>query len=293
MAPRGTTPLLTLLVYLTSLSSCGINPVPEPPSVEPLDPPATETITLAPDMLMSTIDVDVVGAPGSAEPGAQIWAVNIDDTKAPVLADVQADGSFALTVQGFANDEVRLQVRSGQRRSEPVDVVIPVEAGPAVLVARPLAACLSLTPASELVLPLPTGSQPPSASILIENRCGAEASITDVRLRVPTDAFALEAPDVTVPAGGSTLVTVRAYGAPGSEEILLIQIGTPDVDRRPVTLVSRGGVSGLSPTCAQVAGACLSDPMDVGFPADCEALGQQTLQATCEAFNTTCCIAAP
>ena len=43
------------------------------------------------------------------------------------------------------------------------------------------------------------------------------------------------------------------------------------------------------PTCAKVGGLCLSDPMDVGFAADCEALGLPTLPGTCEAFNQSCC----
>jgi hypothetical protein len=46
-------------------------------------------------------------------------------------------------------------------------------------------------------------------------------------------------------------------------------------------------------SCEAIGGTCLSDPMDVGFGANCAALGRPTLQGSCEAFNQTCCGAAP
>ncbi|HNS99026.1 MAG TPA: hypothetical protein PLJ27_18495 [Polyangiaceae bacterium] len=44
-------------------------------------------------------------------------------------------------------------------------------------------------------------------------------------------------------------------------------------------------------SCASLGGECLSDPMDVGFGANCEQLGRRTLTGACEAFNQTCCSA--
>jgi hypothetical protein len=279
---------------LALLASCGINPVPEPPSSNPIEPPKADLVTLTPDPFMADTDIDITGAPGSAEPGAELWAVNIDGSAPAVTTQVQPDGSFALVVQGLANDELRLQVRQGSRRSEPVDVIVPSQPGPAVISARALADCILLDPPRELALPAPATSEPPEASIRIENTCALDIAITGLRLRVASSALSVEllasSPPDFVPANGTRQVLVRAFGDP-TEEILLIEFSSTDVDRRPVTLVSQGGASGLQPQCVQVGGACLSDPMDVGFPADCEELGQQTMQASCEAFNQACCIA--
>ncbi len=288
MVARGT--YLRILLTLLALSvSCGINPVPEPPSSNPIEPPKVELVTLAPDPMMADTDIDVAGAPGSAEPGAELWVVNIDGTEPPTTTEVQPDGSFALVVQGFANDELRLQLRQGSLRSEPI---VPAQPGPAVISVRALSDCILLDPPQELILPKPSSPEPPSASIRIENTCAMDVDITDLRLRLASSALSAELRDASppdvVPANGTREILVRAYGDP-AEEILLVEFSSAQQDRRPITLVSQGGVSGLEPACEQVGGTCMSDPMDVGFPADCEELGQQTMQAWCEAFNHACC----
>lgn len=291
MVARGTH-VRILLALLALSASCAINPVPEPPSSDPIEPPKVELVTLTPDPLMADTDIDVAGSPGTAEPGAELWVVNIDSSEPPVTAPVQPDGSFALVVQGLANDELRLQVRQGSLRSMPVDVIVPGQPGPAVVSARALADCILLDPPLELILPKPSSSEPPSASIRIENTCAMDVDITDLRLRVASSDLSAELRDASppdvVPANGSREILVRAYGDP-MEEVLLVEFSSAQQDRRPITLVSQGGVSGLEPACEQVGGTCMSDPMDVGFPANCEELGLQTMQAWCEAFNHACC----
>lgn len=42
-------------------------------------------------------------------------------------------------------------------------------------------------------------------------------------------------------------------------------------------------------TCEAQGGTCMSDPLDVGFAANCEELGMKTFPGTCEAFNHSCC----
>ena len=291
MTARGTT-WLTLIALLGVLAGCDINPVPEPPSADPVDPPDTEQVLLEPDFMMGSDDIDVKGAPGAAAPGHQMWAVNLDGTAPPTVADVNDDGSFAMTLSGFAGDELRLQVRLQERRSEPVDVVVPATGGAAIVAQRPLADCLLLDPPFELVLPEPQATEPPSAVLAIENRCSADVVLGDQRLRVASDAFVIEPAAAAIAPGGFGQVVVRAYGEPGAEEVLLLSVDAPESERRPVTLVSRGGATGVQPTCAAVGGTCMSDPMDVTFPANCEELGQVTLQASCTAFNQACCIAA-
>lgn len=296
MTARGTTrltlsALLGVLTLLAAFAGCDINPVPEPPSSAPVDPPDTEQVTLEPDFMMGSDDVDVRGGPGAASPGHQVWAVNLDGTAPPTVTDVNDDGSFAMTLSGFAGDELRLQVRLQERRSDPVDVIVPATGGPAIIAERPLAGCLLLDPPLELLLPKPEGTEPPAAVLVIENRCDADVVLGDQRLRVASPVFAIEAADAVIAPGGFGQVVVRAYGEPGTEEVLLLHVDAPEAERRPVTLVSQGGATGVTPECAAVGGTCMSDPMDITFPADCEELGRLTLQASCEAFNHACCSA--
>lgn len=291
MLARVTTRCLLALAAL--VSGCDINPVPEPPSGQPLDPPQVGRITLAPDPMMAGDDIDVAGAPGTATPGSDLWAVNLDGTEPPVTARVQDDGSFSLTVSGYSGDELRLQVRSADRRSLPIDVIVPPDQGPAVVTAHALADCLILDPPLELELPAPAGTEPPEGAIAISNQCATTVVLDDIRLRVPTASFAVEPATLQVLGGATEWVTVRAYGADPVESILLLHVASPEADRRSVTLFGNRGATGLQPTCQQVSGACLSDTTDPTFPADCEALGQQTMQATCTEVNTACCAAMP
>jgi hypothetical protein len=44
-------------------------------------------------------------------------------------------------------------------------------------------------------------------------------------------------------------------------------------------------------TCAEIGGACMSSPLDVTFPANCETdFGLDTSDALCPAFNQACCV---
>ena len=281
------------LALLVVLAGCDINPVPEPPSIQSVEGPQVDHVVLAPDPMMASDDLDVLGGPGAAEAGDQIWVVNLDNTQAPSVVTVQADGSFTLKLHGLSGDELRLQARRGGLRSAPMDVVVPASAGPAQFAVRPLADCLLLDPPLELSLPAPDGATPPSASIAVENRCGTDVVIESVGLRAPTSSFVVEPLSPTIPDQGVAQIMAHAYGSPGDEAVLLLRILSPQAERRPVTLFSRGGPSGVQPACELVGGTCMSDPADVGFPADCEALGQQTMQASCVAFNHACCIAVP
>jgi len=288
MLARGTQ-LLILLTLFACLSKCGINPVPEPPTLQTINPPNTDAITLIPDPSMATDDVDILGEKGSVEPGAEVWAVNIDGTQPPVTTQAHADGSFTLTLQALPMNELRLQARMGARRSLPIDILTPAGPGPANPTIRPEGtACLLILPEFELILPLPTSSEPPSATIQIENDCASDITFQSIFLRIPSESFVITAPS-KVSSGSSAFIEVQTFGS-AAEELLLIQF---ESDRRPITLVSRGGAQGLQPACGILGGSCLSDPLDPTFAADCEVLGYQSMQATCPTNNTACCIAAP
>jgi hypothetical protein len=286
-------PVLLVLVTLLACVHCGINPVPEPPSGEPIAPPAIDNITVYPFQIMTEGNISIHAGPNTAEPGSTLWAMNIDGTGPAVTTKVHDDGSFALEITAGSGDEVRLQVRSGQQRSKPIDVIIPSEEGPPTLAVRPLAGCLSLEPAFELELPPPAGSQPPSASILIKNRCSSDVLFSNIHLRVPSEAFAVLPSELTIAPGNTAEVVVQVFGDAPREEILLLETQAPELDRRPITLFGQGGIHGLLPNCSLVGGRCLSDPMDVTFPANCEALGMKYLEATCQAMNLSCCGDAP
>jgi hypothetical protein len=129
--------------------------------------------------------------------------------------------------------------------------------------------------------------------VFVQRRQNSGRFLPFENLSVPRESrgFGVEPTQSVIPAGGVGQSVVRAYGDP-NDEILLVPIGSPQAERRPVTLVSRGGAPGVQPACELVGGTCRSDPMDVTFPDNCEELGEQTLKATCGAFNKACCATA-
>jgi len=98
--------------------------------------------------------VTIVGAPGSVTAGSTLFVTNLDSKSLPTAASVGSDGSFELTVEAYAGDEVRLQAvlwdtDATLLRSPPVD--FRVEGGPpqALLHVTRLP-CLLLEPGLEI-----------------------------------------------------------------------------------------------------------------------------------------------
>ncbi len=217
---------LALILWLTATGCVG-TPLPQPPVLEPPNP----------DGVLfngSGSTVGVVGSPGAVAPGIpELWLVNLDGVADPVLATVAEDGSFAVTFESADGDEVRMQARDGELRSDPVDVRVP-DSTPSVR----SAACLVLDPPLELRFAgTPTGERTPG-TITLENTCGAEARIDTADLRRPAPFSVLDATPVIIADGATATLNVEfaPTGRGTQEEILFVQITSPTADRRPITL---------------------------------------------------------
>jgi hypothetical protein len=183
--------------------------------------------------------LDVIGSPGNVRAGdALAWGVNLDTAEAPITAPLALDGTFRLFGLGYEGDTVRIEIRSGDVRSEPVDVVLaearltPIE--------PPLGHCLELEPVLDLGAAPAAGTRI-DGMVLARSECTGELAI-EVRVRVAGPFEALSAPTVIAP-GSDAVIAVR-FTAPASgsafEEILFVEVASPVRDRRAVTLSARG-----------------------------------------------------
>ncbi|WP_437816345.1 hypothetical protein [Sorangium sp. So ce1078] len=224
------------VLLVACVAGCGVNPIPEPPSA-----PA-----LAGDVVGAICDecdgapMDVTGGPGSARDADAVWAVNLDGTAPPAVAEVGADGSFALSLEAGLGNEVRLQARRGELRGEPVDLV----AADGVLAGapRPLEGCFHVEP--ELAL-TDTAVGDVSAGVLrLEHDCAAPLAIDAIALRTPAPELSLQgalAPVVLAPGEPLEVrVELRPRASGPREEVLLVEVSSPEVTRRAVTLFGRG-----------------------------------------------------
>lgn len=231
MLLRGTLVALypTVLRLLLSLAlfGCAVSPQPTPPNLDP-------------QRIMGTGGPEAVsqptvnGAAGAVDPAeGAVVLTNLDRDVAPVAEPVRADGSFVVTVAGAFTDELRLQVRSGGVRSEPLDVV-SIDGEIYMEAERPLG-CFTVDPPYELDFGVVRSSV--RRTIELRNDCPDRVEIAP-RFRMGSTAFALEGMPAGVDAGERVEVTVIAT-APASaidEETLLIEVSAPMVDRRPITL---------------------------------------------------------
>ncbi len=206
------------------LTACGVTPVPEPPN---LSPPDASLITFE----TGTSVPGFTGEAGALEPGADLWVANLDSMEPPVVITPEADGSFDATgsVMAFPGQELRLQARMGDLRSDPVD--ISVGGGEIV---RITADCLFLEP--DLEAALVPGS---TTSVRIDNACGAEARIEAIRLRAPEPLITVEtaAPLVIGDGTSATLeISLDASASALTEEVVILDITAPETDRRAITV---------------------------------------------------------
>lgn len=217
-------------------AGCGVNPIPEPPSA----PEIVGEVVGAYCDACDDPEIDLTGGPGSVKNADTVWAVNLDGIQPPVVAEVAADGSFALSLEAATGNEVRLQARRDEKRSEPTDWI--AANGVLERARRPLADCFRVAP--ELALAdTPVGAAS-TGSLRIEHGCAAPLAIDTIALRVPTADFTLPgAPAPVVLAPGDSLevpVEFRPGASGAREEVLLIEVSSPEATRRAVTLFGRG-----------------------------------------------------
>ncbi|MFO0554988.1 MAG: hypothetical protein U0271_41810 [Polyangiaceae bacterium] len=217
-------------VFALGWVGCGVNPVPEPP--EPGldgDPEA--------DGCGASCDGPVRLA-GAATESDRIFYVNLDGAGPPFEVAVAPDGTYQFQSDAQPGDEVRIQPRRGSLRGEPADFLV-VDAGALSLAPRPLADCFQ-APAEIAVDFSSIGSY--RASLSLTNQCASELTIASIGARTPTTEFAVSAPATPLAlAPGETLSVDIAITSEtiAPEEVVLIEISAPVVDRRAITVFSR------------------------------------------------------
>ncbi|XXX80703.1 hypothetical protein WMF30_18260 [Sorangium sp. So ce134] len=213
------------------LGGCVVSPQPSPPVREPiLD---GSLVGVKDDVMVLVNEIALEGKPGAVTPAkGMIVVTNLDALDAPVLGNVNPDGSFLVTVTALTDQVLRMQVKQGERRSEPADLLL---AGPSstekTLDHLP---CLEIEPHGWVSLEGPGGSR----DVVVRNACAGDVSIDAPRLRRGAAPFSVspEAPFV-VPAGGSAVVTVRADGdGDEREDVLFLDVTAPEPGSRALTL---------------------------------------------------------
>jgi hypothetical protein len=188
-----------------------------------------------------------VGSVANPE-GATIWVVNLDGVEPPVTAPVEPDGSFNIIVDGDIDvlqagglsEEYRLQVRTDDDRSEPIDFVADLSQRTLQVSERPLAECFTIEPATEL--DFGSVSAPSSLEIILRNDCAEALTFEAVRLRAPTASFLAGTGPGSLDRGqdASVLVEFEPEHDGLLEEIMMVEASSPTRDRRPITLSGRG-----------------------------------------------------
>jgi hypothetical protein len=220
------------LALALGLAGCVVSPQPNPPSLDP----QTISVEEHPAGFGHRI---VVGGPGSVfPPEGAIVALNLDGAAPPAAEPVNADGSFSISIELRAPEqEIRLQVRNGGVRGEPLDFTAAV-VGPITPSVRPLADCLHLEPALEI--DFGASDDPVVATVEIQNDCDRDLSFLPSRLR-STGPFTVTA-DVTTIAEGEAAVLRVGAAAPSRgahEDVLFVETSDPPGDRRPLGLFVR------------------------------------------------------
>ena len=211
------------------VAGCGVSPQPEPPSID---------ISLL-ELGEAEGGALLTGSPGAVKPGGgTLTAIDLDDTSPASTVTVAADGSFTAPLTGTPQHVYRVQAARAALRSEPIDVtgVMGIIPGPATAVPGPLAACLTLDPAPEIG-PLSPGE---SAVVTLVSTCPGTVTVGSLPLRLGSVAWSVAAPALpfVLPSGGTSSFTVTfdPSGGGARDDILFVQISTPEMGRRPLTL---------------------------------------------------------
>lgn len=214
----------SVLIATTLLTACIGSPQPDPPSLD------AERVF---DVGTRGGEIEIQGREGAVSPpGAEIRITNLDTDRPPVTATAEPDGSFLTSIFVDGNDELRFQVRHDSQRSQPQDLLVgEARSGDAP---RPLAHCLRTEPELEMSL----GAAADRASLDVINDCDATVVVADIGPRTEASGVTVIDGPTEIEAGASSTITMSLdppWGA-GSEEVLVIEISSPEPDRRPVTL---------------------------------------------------------
>jgi hypothetical protein len=221
---------------------CGFTPVPEPPTVDPLDPLDLSKVLVFDSSMLPIPEegISIEGAAGSAVPGSIVVIVDLDTTLPAWQEQVGDDGSFFVETTANIGDELRIQLRDGDRRSVPLDAFLR---GDFEVFLEPVEreACLDVP--LELIFDETAIDASINRVLTLRNDCSDDVIVESGGTRRPSPNFDLVTSlPITIPSGGSVEIDV-SFSPQAQEEleaILLLQVTAPFVERRPVTLMGRG-----------------------------------------------------
>jgi hypothetical protein len=244
-AARLTVAFLAQMLIAPMACTCALNPIPVPPNLRLEDVNGEPMGELCPACDPGEGSVALEGGAGAVTPGgATVWAVNLDGTSPPVEVTAAPNGSFSLEIDanygiidaGGLSEEYLLQIGTVDETSLPMAVRVDLSTTELVAASRPLGDCFGVIPQ----LQLSNGRQ---HNIALINNCAETISFSSIGLRVPHPSIALSPGPTSLALGERQTVTVDfATAGPGPhEEVLLLEISAPVIDRRAVLL--RGAAS--------------------------------------------------
>ncbi|MFO0554788.1 MAG: hypothetical protein U0271_40805 [Polyangiaceae bacterium] len=225
------------LVFVTLVAlfsaGCVVSPQPSPPETDPeLDGDGID-VGVIPETVSEYISFDA--APGTVKPAEGVVIVtDLDTTEVPSTAVVRSDGSFSIALPGLPGHTYRFQVKQGDARSQPVDLVVDDTGTTAVLVEEDAPSCLVLDPGRYA----PLDGEGDATTLLLRNDCGVPVRIAAPRLRRGQGPFVFSPTGaLEIPASEVGFITVRAGGSGAeTEDVLLLDVEEPVATRRAITL---------------------------------------------------------
>ena len=195
------------------LAGCIGTSLPEPPSLQSVDPAAfvneESRATTAEDFGGFTL----LGGPGAAPDLGEVWAWNLDASSEDGFAVAAEDGSFTMTINSSEGDRIRLQARLGSARSAPIDVVrgegglFPLETMPCV----------------EAPLEVEFDAND-TATIVFLNACDRVVTLSDFSFRSMNGRFAVDEAEMRIEPGQLRQVRAFVRTRLPAEDILRVQV---------------------------------------------------------------------
>jgi len=210
------------LIGVFGVLGCEGSPQPDPPNFD------VSQVRIVPKTSSS---YPLFGLAGTiSPPEGDVWLWDLDEASAPTVAPVQGDGSFGPIQIRPATTELRIQLRSGEMRSSPLDVVVVGDR--LGLASRALSDCLSI--------PLEVAIGGTHADIVVDNRCADMITIDALTLRQGVAALRVSGPAAPFSVAANSSQSVGVELDPGvpppHEDILFVHVSAPVVDRHPVTV---------------------------------------------------------
>lgn len=219
-----------------SLFGCSISPQPEPPA-EGVTPGFTQPLIT----IQETADgLRVEGTTGAVTgDAAQLRIYNLETADTRVDSPVAEDGSFSVDLPGVAGDDLRLQVRSDQGISEPLDIT---GIGVAQRVVTPLGDCLTIKPRAQVEFGDVSISDFDVHEVEMVNQCQQNVSLYGLGQLMGSPGFSfIVSADLEIPQGASRSFGIAfAPGRQGEHEDVVVLSFENDTERRPITMRGNG-----------------------------------------------------